>query len=80
MYSAVRQERIVAEETSQDIVRFSTVQVIVKKIPEVQLVDRIREQIVEITKEDRLERVQQHTVEHIGDVPVPQTQELLKLS
>ena len=48
-------------------------QVIVKEIPEVQLVDRIWEQVVEITVEDRQERVQQHTVEQIGDVLVPQT-------
>ena len=37
--------------------------------------DRIQEQSVEITEEDPQERVQQHTVEQIGDVPVPQTQE-----
>ena len=36
---------------------------------------RIQEQSVEITKEDPQERVQQHTVEQIGDVPVLQTQE-----
>ena len=30
---------------------------------------------MEITKEDPQECVQQHTVEQIGDVPVPQTQE-----
>ena len=76
VYNQVHQEQIVAEETTQNIVEISTLQVIVLEIPEVQFVVRIQEQSVEITKitkEDPQERVQQHTVEQIG--PVPQTQE-----
>ena len=47
--SQVNQEQIVAVETSQNIVENPTVQeqVIVQKIPEVQVVERIQEQIVE---------------------------------
>ena len=52
-------------------------QVIVKGIPEVQFVDRIRERIVEITEEDRQERVQPHTGEQFGNVQVLQTQKKL---
>ena len=49
VYNQVHQEQIVAGETTQNTVEIPTVQeqVIVQEIPEVQVVERIQEQIVE---------------------------------
>ena len=73
----VHQEQIFAVETSQNVVGGSTLQeqMIIQKIPEVQVDERIQEQIVETTKVVAQERVQQRTVEQIVDVCVPQVQE-----
>ena len=49
--------------------------VIVQGNSELQVMERIQEQIVETTKEVPRERVQQRTVEQIVRVPVPQIQE-----
>ena len=66
MYNQVHQEQIVA-----------TVQphAIVQKIPEVPVVERIQEQIVEPIEVLPQERVQLHTAIQIVHVPVPQIQE-----
>ena len=74
--SQVHQEQIVAGETCQNIVENPTVQerVIVQKIPEVQVVERIQEQILETIKTVPKERVQQRTVENIVDVSVRRVQ------
>ena len=50
-------------------------QVSAQEKSELQVMERIQEQIVETTKEVPRERVQQHTVEQIVRVPVPQIQE-----
>ena len=66
MYNQVHQEQIVA-----------TVQqrAVVQEIPEVQVVVRIQEQIVETIEVLPQERVQHHTATQIVHVPVPQIQE-----
>ena len=77
VYNQIHQEQIVAGETTQNIVQNSAVQEheIVQENSELQVMERIQEQIVEITKEVPQERVQQRTVEQIVRVPVPQIQE-----
>ena len=50
-------------------------QVIVQENSELQVMERIHEQIVETTKEVPQERVQQRTVEQVVHVPIPQIQE-----
>ena len=66
VYNQVHQEQIDA-----------TVQprVIVQEIPEVQVVERIQEKIVEPIEVLPQERAQQHTATQIVHVPVPQIQE-----
>ena len=66
------------KETTQNILEIPTVQVIALGIPHVWIVERIQEQIVVIIKVGPQERVQQRTVEQIGDVPVPQIQEQIE--
>ena len=57
VYHQVRQEQIVAGETTQNTVDIPTVQeqVIVQENPEVQFVERIQEQIVETIPLERLQ-------------------------
>ena len=55
----------IADETAQ-------VQAVVHEIPEVQVVERIQERIVEPIEVLPLEHVQQHTATQIVHVPVPQ--------
>ena len=73
----VHQEQIVAGEMTLNIVENPAVQeqVIVQANSELQVVERIQEQIVETTEEVPRERVQQRTVEQIVRVPVPEIQE-----
>ena len=66
-YNQVHQEQIVADSTAAWF--FS------KKFPEVQVVERIQEQIVEPIEVLPQERVQLHTAIHIMHMPVPQIQE-----
>ena len=64
MYNQVRQEQLVA-----------TVQLhVIFQIPQVQVVERIQEQIVESIEVLPHERVQQFTAEQIVHMPAPQTQ------
>ena len=67
------EEQLVVGETSQIIVDIPTVQdqVIIQEIPEVQVVERIQEQIKDSIKVVPEERAQQHIVEQIVDVTVP---------
>ena len=78
VHNQVHQQKIGAKETTQNIVEIPTVQVNALEIPEVQIVERIQEQIVVIIKVGPQERVQQRTVGQIGDVPVPQIQEQIE--
>ena len=77
VYDQVHQEQIVAGEMTLNIVENPVVQerVIVQENSELQVMERIQEQIVETTKEVPWERVQQRTVEQIVRMPVPQIQE-----
>ena len=77
MYNQIYQEQIVAGETTQNTFENQAVQeqVIVQENSELQVMERIQEQIVEIAKEVPQERVQQRTVEQIVRVPAPQIQE-----
>ena len=77
VYHQVRQEQIAAGETTRNIVENPTAQeqVIFQVNPDVRIVERIQEQIVETMKEVPHDRVQQRTVEQIVRVPVPQIQE-----
>ena len=75
MYNQVHQQQIGAKETTKNTVEIPTVHVSALEIPEVQIVERIQEQIVVIIEVGPQEPVQQRTVEQIGDVPVPQIQE-----
>ena len=77
MYNQVHQEQIVAGEMTLNIVEHPVVQeqVIVQENSELQVMERIQEQIVETTKEVPRERVQQRTVEQFVRMLVPQMQE-----
>ena len=66
VYNQVNQEQIVTAVQAQAIVQ---------KIPEVQVVERIQEQIVVPIEVLPHEHAQQHTAIHIVHVPVPQIQE-----
>ena len=77
MYDQIHQEQIVAGEMTQNIVENPAVQeqVIVQEIPQVSIVERIQEQIVEPIEVLPHERVTQRTFNQIVHVPVPQVQE-----
>ena len=60
---------VTADETSQ-------MPVVVQEIPEVQVVERIQEQIVEPVEMFLQEHVHLHTAKQIVHVPVPQIQEI----
>ena len=76
VHHEVRQEQIAAEETTQNIVENPTVleQVIVQENSELQVMERLQEQIVESIEEDSQDRVQLRTLEQIVRVPVPTVQ------
>ena len=76
-YNQVHQEQIVAGETTENRVKIPAVQeqVIFRGVPQVPIVERIQEQIVEPIEVLPHERVQQHTTKQIVHVPVTQIQE-----
>ena len=76
VHHEVRQEQIAAGETTRNTVENPTVleQVIVQKISELQVMERIQDHNVESFKEDPQECVQQRTAEQIVRMPVPTVQ------